>query len=61
MVKVVRTDNFCRECIPEECVAGPGLTPEEAKRVADEKNTRGSDSYYYMVKEDSYVLFNPHD
>lgn len=61
-MKVVRTDNYDMDRFAEACVAGPGLSKEDAQKEADKLN--GPDPhafslYFYKVEPDNYVLQVP--
>lgn len=56
-MKIIRTDNFCRDYIPDTLIE-EGLTEEAAKQKVEEMNDK-CDSHgpvYFMAVADDYVL-----
>lgn len=63
-MKVILVDNFDREgpgAVVQKVIAGPGLSCEEAERIANKYNAKSTltSSEYYRVVEDDYILAKP--
>jgi hypothetical protein len=58
-MKVISVDNYDRDDDCQLLIAGPGLTPAEAKRIADEHNdqTEGYSPRFYRVVPDEQPLY----
>ena len=58
-MKVISVDNYDRDDDCQLLIAGPGLTPAEAKRIADEHNDQTEDGVCSCEDIALYLLGGP--